>query len=465
MQFGSYKLVDPRSVKPFYNKIGTMTDLINKCNHQEFRYIDGYGKGYFMLTDDISSGTVDLTIDTRTVTLSIVDKLWLEHPSKSDIGLWIYVTAEPKYRLQELVQDYNRNITIDKSLSTGDGVPTISVMEAGGTPVTMSAIMANILPVGYTLSFNATDITSFDIAIDGMSILEVFDHLCSIYGWVWTVIGTVVHVWEMPTDPTVADPLNDIQASVLNPQIMDWAVSFPYYDYPGYRKGTREYYTVADTATGQGISITVCDPYYPAVNKLDYAIHEDGIRNGALLITRAELIADNLDAINESLRFVQKNIYETPDLQGGSLEASSDDQPIPPLSLSEVYGDWGDGPRSIYKWIEFPYCKPKIPPSKARFANNWRGVLVAGYQEEVAYFVVDPVYGFDGRVPQGYQRVVNVYGWSYGEIGWKIRVEWNPELSQWEAIQQEYRCPPDPLEVEPYDPPDYDPPYYYPGEE
>ena len=115
MQFGSYKLVDPRSVKPFYK--GSMTDLINKCNHQEFRYIDGYGKGYFMLTDNISSDTISLTIDTRTVTLSIIDKLWLEHPDKSDIGLWIYVTAEPKYRLQELVQDYNRNITIDKSLS------------------------------------------------------------------------------------------------------------------------------------------------------------------------------------------------------------------------------------------------------------------------------------------------------------------------------------------------------------
>lgn len=456
MQFGSYKLVDPREVKRYYQSQKHMTDIINKCNHQEFRYIDGYGKGYFLLTDNISSETVDLTIDSRTVTLSIIDKLWLEHPDKSDIGLWVYVTAEPKYKLQELVQDYNRNITIDKSLSLGSGVPTIYVMESSGTPVAMSAILANILPVGYTLSFNATDITSFDIAIDGMSIMDVFDHLCSIYGWVWTVIGTVVHVWEMDPTPSIADPINDIQASVLTPQVIDWAVSFPYYDYPGYRKGTREYYNVADTATGQGISITVCDPYYPAISKLDYAVNPDEIRNGALLITRAELITDNLDAINESLRFVQKNIYETPNL----------DTSTPPLSLSEVYGDWGDGPRSIYKWIEFPYCKPKIPPSKARWANNWRGQLLHTYDERIAYFVVEPIYGFDGKIPNGPQRVENIYGWNYGEIGWQMRVEWNPETGRWEGIQQYYECPPDVLPSSSsgseYDRPDYNPPYYTP---
>jgi hypothetical protein len=427
-----------------------MTELINKCNHQEFRYIDGYGKGYFLLTDNISSETIDLTIDSRTVTLSIIDKLWLEHPSKSDIGLWVYVTAEPKYKLQEVVQDYNRNITIDKSLSTGAGVPTISVMEENGTPVSMSTVLSDMLPEDYSLAFNPTDIVSFDISIDGMSVMDAFDHLCSIYGWIWTVLGTTVYVWEIDSAPSVTDPINDIHTSVLDPQVIDWAVSFPYYDYPGYRKGTKEYYTVANNTTGQGIAITVCDPYYPAVSKLAYASGLDDIRNSSLLTTRAELITDNLDSINKSLRFVQKNIYETPST---------------PLSLSEVYGDWGDGPRSIYKWIEFPYCKPKIPPSKARFANNWRGILVAGYQEDVAYFVVEPVYGFDGKVPLGYQRVVNVYGWSYGEVGWKIRVEWNPELSQWEAIQQEYRCPPDTLEPEPYSPPDYEPPYYYPGEE
>lgn len=463
MQFGSYKLVDPRQVKEYYINQKHMTDIINKCNHQEFRYIDGYGKGYFLLTDDISSSTISFTVDTRTVTLSIIDKIWLEHPEKTDIGLWVYVTAEPKYRLQEAVVFYNRNITIDKSLSTGSGVPSILVMETDGVPLTMSELLQDLLGSAYTLSFNATDITSFDIAIDGMNVMTAFDHICSIYGWIWTLIGSTIFVWEMEV-PSVPNPINDIQTSVLDPQIIDYSVSFPYFDYPGYRKGTKEYYTVTDTNTGQGLSLTVCDPYYPAVSKLSYAVHPDEIRNLALLEARASLIAANLDLINQSVRFVQKNIYETPDLQGGSLESSSGDDPIPPISLSEVYGDWGNGPRSIYKWIEFPYCKPKIPPSKARFANNWRGVLVAGYQEDVAYFVVDPIYGFDGKIPLGYQRVVNVYGWTYGEVGWKIRVEWNPELAQWEALQQEYRCPPDPLEPEPYDPPDYEPPYYFPGE-
>lgn len=456
MQLGSYPVVDPKGIQSFYTRKGYLTDIISKCNHQEFRYIDGYGKGYFLLTDDITSETVSFTTGSRTVTLSIIDKIWLEHPSKSDIGLYVYVTAEPKYKLQEMVQNYNRNITIDKSLTLGSGVPSLQVMEAGGTPIVMSAILSDILPVGYTLSFNATDVTSFDIAIDGMSILQVFDHLCSIYGWVWTVVGTTVYVWEMDSTPSVADPINDIQASLLTPQIMDWAVSFPYYDYPGYRVGTREYYTIADTATGQGISITICDPYYPAVNNIYGAVHVDAIRNGALLLTRAQLIADNLDAVNQSIRFVQKDILEAPTI----------DALTPPISLSEIYGDWGNGPKSIYRAIPFPYNKPKIPPSKARWANNWRGILAAGYTEVVPYFVVDPVYGFDGKIPVGLQRVENIYNWDYGQVGWKIRVEWNPQTGKWEAIQQEYECPIDTSSSsssssssDTYNPPDYNPPY------
>lgn len=447
MQLGSYPVVDPRGIQAFYSRKGYLTDIIKKCNHQEYRYIDGYGKGYFLLTHNISSETVSFTSGSRTVSLRIIDKLWLEHPSKSDTGLWVYVTAEPKYYLQEAIVDNNYNITIDKSISLS-GPVTIAVMEAGGTALTMSQVLADILPVGYTLSFHPTDITSYDIAINGMSVLEAFDHLCTIYGWVWTVLGSTVHVWKMDTNPTVADPIVDIQASVLNPQVIDYGVAFPYYDYPGYRTGTKEYYSIVSNDTGQGIAITVCDPYLPAFTEIYAPATPDSIRNISSLSTRAALIAGNLDAINESLRFVQKDGFEAPSIG-----------PSAPISLSEVYGDWGDGPKSIYKSIPFPYVKPKIPVSKARWANNWRGILAIGYNEVVPYFVVEPVYGFDGKIPVGLQRVENIYGWNYGETGWKIRVEWNPQLGQWEALQQEYSCPPDPITPIPYDPPDYEPPY------
>jgi hypothetical protein len=398
MQLGSYPVVDPRGIQAFYSRKGYLTDIIKKCNHQEYRYIDGYGKGYFLLTHNITSETVSFTTGSRTVTLRIIDKIWLEHPDKSDIGLWVYVTAEPKYYLQEAVVANNYNIIIDKSIVL-TGPLSFVVMEAGGVALTMSQVLADILPVGYTLSFHPTDITSYDIAINGMSVLEAFDHICSIYGWVWTVVGTTVHVWSMSTTPTVADPLVDIQASVLNPQVVDYGVSFPYYDYPGYRTGIKEYYSVVDNNTGQGIAITVCDPYYPAFTKLYGASTLEDIRNGSDLATRADLIATNLDAINESFRFVQKDGFEAPAL--GSTA---------PICLSEVYGDWGDGPKSIYKSIPFPYVKAKIPVADSRWANNWRGILAVGYTEVVPYFVVDPVYGFDGKIPVGLQRVENIYG-------------------------------------------------------
>lgn len=448
MQLNGQNLVDVASVYPYYVSKGLSLDMLRLCNGQEFRFIDGYGKGYFLMTQTITSENVSFTVDSRTVSLKVIDRLSLEHPDHSG-GLKIYVTAEPKYHLLDTIVQRNYNVTIDKSVPPY-GTPTVVTYPPDQPTKTLKDVIEDILPSGVTLDYEADELRSYDISIEGMSVLRAIDHLCSIYGLIWTSTGSIVYVWDMQEAetssdtgiPTLSDPINDIRYTELTNSPTNINVSFPVYNYA--RQVPKEYHTVEDDGTGQGQTINVMDPYYPAViNTLGT------LRNESALDTRSAAIVTNLKAIKSSLDYVAKHHFEA--------------QPLSqqPLSLSEVYGDWGRGPRSLYRSIHYPYIPARIPESKARYANNWRGVLTDGYVETVASFTVTPVVGLDGKIPPGPQRVYNIYRWPYGEEGWIVRVEWNPVDAQWEALQQEFECPPEELPPppdvtspeDPYEPP------------
>jgi len=453
MQLNGQNLVDVASVMPYYTKKGLSLDLLRQCNSQEFRFIDGYGKGHFLMTQTISSDHVTFSVGSRTVSLKVTDVLSLEHPNHSG-GLKVYITAEPKYDLLDLIVERNYNVTVDKSIPSY-GTVSVVTLNPDYTPKNLEQVIDDILPAGYTLDYNADTIVPFDISIEGLSVLRAIDHLCSVYGLIWTSDGSVVHVWDMQeadnsSDITSAadltDPINDIHHTLLTNSPTNINVSFPIYEYA--RQVPREYYTYEDDDTGQGQTLNVMDPYNPAV------VSTLGtIRNEADLDAVAVIIVDNLKAIKNSYEYVVKEFFEAPPLN------------YQPISLSEVYGDFGRGPRSIYRAIRYPFIPAKIPQSKARYANNWRGTLTDGYASAVSYFTVSPSVGLDGKMPPGDQRVYNIYGWPYGEAGWKVRVEWNPIDGQWEAIQQEFECPPDgpldPIEQSPTEnpwPPEEAPP-------
>lgn len=433
MQLDNKNLVDSLPVYSYYAQRGLATDLLKMCNSQEFRFIDGYGKGYFLMTHNITSEEVSFTIDSRTVNLIVTDKLSLEHPNHSG-GLIVYITAEPKYKLKDIIVSRNYNITLDKSLSQY-GPPTIVTMQPDNPAKTIQQVIDDILPSGYSLSYNASALTSFDIAIEGLSVLDAIDRICSAYGFIWTSTGSTVYIWDMvPVETsTDYDPINDIRRTTLFNSPTDINVAFKIYNYN--RHTPDEYHIYQDNESGQGQTVNVMDPYYFAViNTLGE------IRNTSVLNTRGQLIADNLRGIKSSIEFIEKHHFEAEPLS------------TQPISLSEIYADWGNGPRSIYRAIKYPYIHVDIPPSKPRFANNWRGTLSDGYSEVVSSFIVTPVVGLDGKIPNGPQRVYNVYGWDYGEQGAMVRVEWNPTYAQWEAIQQEYECPPDVLPEPPEEP-------------
>lgn len=311
MEITEFPIVNVEKVVNYYNRSGLYLDLLAKCNSQEFRYIDGAGKGYFLTTSDISSENVTFTVGSRTVSLKVINKLCLDIDANNGTKLYIYVTAEPKYKLYDYIVTSNYNLPSD-------------------TPLSITEVIQDFLPEGYTLSFNPIDITSYNIQLNGMSCFEALDHLCSIYGWVWTLTGiteTTVSIWTINHFST-NQPVSGVSLPKLTTPISDISVIF------SYSSGNSKYLYQSST-TNPGVSIQVHDPY----------LYFDGT-NASSMNTRGALIQSNLNNILKSLQLVQKNHYEAPSLATNS-----------PISLSEVYGDWGEGPRSIYKWIDYPYYK------------------------------------------------------------------------------------------------------------
>lgn len=451
MELSGNPLVRPETVRQYYIEKGLSTELLDKCNGQEFRYIDGYGKGYFLSTVNLIPQGAAFSIDNRSATLRIIDKLSLEDFGFSGTGLYLYVTAEPKYALKEFYVERNYNITIDKSLNTY-GATTIVTTD---TLLSMREVIEDFLPLGYTLQWFADDITSFDINIEGHDVLRAIDRICAIYGWVWTAdSNNNVYVWDLDTGTpssaettgTLPSPINDIRRSATTNEIPDLDVAFPIYNYC--RKDTSEYYIKNSSSGGQGASLTVMDPWYPAV-----ANSIGSIVNSSLLDTRAALIAENLRAAADTIEYIVKHQFHAFPLSNT------------PVSLSEVHGDWGSGPRSIFRQIQWPIVVPKAPPVDDRYADNWIGELTDGYFGVIAGFVVTPLFGLDGKPPVGDQYVVNIYGWDYGLPGATVRVEWDCNNGRWLALQQQYECPPteDPEYTPPGSPGDYDPYPFPPG--
>jgi hypothetical protein len=319
--------IDPKSVRPYYLERGLSTKLLDKCNIQEFRFIDGAGLGHFLVGQTITTETVNFNVDSRNINLKVIRSLSLEHTGHSG-GIRLLVTAEPKYNLRETVVGRNYNVTIDKSLNTY-GATTIHTVAPDLVPKTMDEVIEDFLPGGYTLNWFADSILSFDINLEGIDVMRAIDKICSIYGLVWTTDGTDVYVWDLdPGTPSsgeviagLPEPINDIRHSISD-DVSDYNVSFPIYDYC--RKEPSEYYTKNTASTTQGMVINVMDPWYPAV--VDSL---GALRNQALLDTRASLITTNMGAIHELTDYVVKHKYYCPSL--GTT----------PICLSEIHGDPG----------------------------------------------------------------------------------------------------------------------------
>lgn len=444
MKFNDQPVVDPRTVLPYYENRGIISDMLQLCNGQELRYINGYGVGHFLSTEDIDEEIVDVNYGVKTIQVKILGKLCLEHPSNSGTKLFIYRTAEIKYILKDKAGLRDYNVIADKSVSISSASLSFFVMEDNGESLTLEEVLEDMLDThDISLVYDGTEIVPFDVGLQGKSIFDALETLCSAYGLLWSYNKTQDEVRVFPApdplddDDSFYDKINNIHLEKLDNSFSDISVYYPIYKYR--QKTILEYKKRGENEDNPGHTVNVYCPYSPA-----FVSNNGSTRNSSDLDYIKSVIVDNLQKVGKAAYLIEKHHFEFP---------SS------PISLSEIHGDWGYGPRSIFRYIDYPTIKVPDYSPNTRFAWNWIGYLVHNYSTDVGpvpYFVVTPTIGLDGAVPQGYQAVYNIYNWNYGETGWVVRVEWDCTNNRWIALQQQYECPPE--EPEPEPPPPVEPP-------
>lgn len=459
MQLGSAPIVETSSVLAHYREHNLATDMIEKCNSMEFKYIDGAGEGFFLTlnTTDASAQTVTFQV-TDTITASvfsatvyILDKISLEHPDHPGPHLSLIHVAEQKYYFKQIVVIENYNVIHRRKVTASGG----EFLPPHETPLTLKQIIENF--TGKSVDYDGNDIYPMDVFIEGMDALSAIDLLCATYGLLWSYNGTI-YIYYPATlisssspilTPTIPiDPLNDIRASEADNPFNSITVTFPLLE--TCLRHPHSFHSDAWSTSGAGRALNIYHRFFPAVFLDDTLENEPGID------ANAALLRDNMQAIGSfEGNYAVKHIYAVHSIVS------------PPRFLSFKFADFGKGPRTIYDSKSYPYQLPPQAPTLDRQAKHWIGYLAASYNEINPWLLVEPQIGLDGLKPTGTQTVYNTYSWDNGRVGALIRVEWSCEQYRWLALQQEYECPEEDEEPIPPEepPPEYEgyPEWPYPG--
>jgi hypothetical protein len=341
-------LVDPATVYPYYTKRGLSLEYLSKCNSQEFRYIDGAGMGYWLTDSSHTPATATIAFY-ATLQLPIIDVLSLDLPSQANKHLIIIRTAEPKYFLSGYEVSRNYNV-IDRSSIDISADPQYTVLIPDSTPKTLEEIFTDILlGTGFSLSYNADDFPVLDVFIDGMSVLDAIDRICSIYGFVWTADNDTVYIQALnftsssrSADGGIysipAGRINDIRNSLTDPPFASIFINFQ--KISECLEGPTQYVTERETYSIQGRRVAAYDPYFPAI-----CSQYGEVGNTDDISDRANDIKDNFEAIGLMLGdYAAKHTEEVLSL-------------YPCRSLKRIHGDFGAGPRTIYASLDYPFYK------------------------------------------------------------------------------------------------------------
>lgn len=337
-------LVDPATIRPYYIERGLSLELLNKCNSQEFKYIDGVGLGYWLTTTAHSptGDVIDYDIDTLSIDLPIISITSIEHPSYATEGLIVVKTAEPKYLLTKFSTLRNYNVIDPKTIS---GM-TYTTLAPDATAKTIEEIIDDLLTgTPFTLTYTGTTVPVLNVFIEGLSVFDAIDRICSIYGMIWTASNSIVYVAKVDTTPVSTTRVNDVRDNTTDPGYIDIDISF--LKVKSCLEGPPQYHIDEDSGTGKGRTATSYDPYYPAF------LDDSGtVLNSVGLTSRASIIRDNFQLIGGILgNYVAKHIYETP-------------TQVPARYLSVTYGDLGAGPRSIFRSDSYPFFQIPYPYEK-----------------------------------------------------------------------------------------------------
>jgi hypothetical protein len=428
------RLVDPSAVLPYFYKRGFQTDILSKCNSVQFKYIDGVGTGYLLMEEtvynnNLVNGTLPLSmlVNGNNRNLQVLDLYRFDHPSTTTKRLVIAHVAEEKQYFTKLFPARNYNVMVRRSYISN----SIDMVAPDSPPKTMKQIMEDITGFsGSSFVYNGPNVQPLDVFIEGMSVLEAMDILCSSLGLVWTFTGSTVYVFNA-FDTIDYSKVSDVRYNNLTNPIKDISVTFPVLDCC-LEKPTQFYTDNDNTSSVPGSTVNTYYPYLPAIIDRPSGT-VDNATNLGLVATYLKNAFKIIESNSETC--ITYEFFKT------ILPSST------PNCFKVLFSDYGAGPRTILDSRDYPYLKTPDITLTDNQARNWIGTLYEGYKGQVLGFWVTPQYGIDGKLPKVHGGdpgiwVTNLYRWDYGDEGAWIRVEWDCVNYRWIPLQQEYRCPP-----------------------
>lgn len=190
--------------------------------------------------------------------------------------------------------------------------------------------------------------------------------------------------------------------------------------------------------------ITVIGAYPPDITNLFNLNWLDGDRGLVLLRPDGVYVVIKVfPAICRRFRFkLFSNAPDglTPDLTTTALCPTNSEGGPPPsgtVTVKDIYGVAHNAKENHKGVAEFDYNNGWWFATQCQHTSlHFRGKLAATLTGAAATMSVTPEYGLGpGALPSAPTTVYNRHGWDSGAINDIVRVEWNPELGQYEAYQ------------------------------
>lgn len=350
--------VDPASLIAEYQKEGLADDLLRKCNAQSFKLIDGAGEGYFLVTSDQLSDLLDAESNyLRDITFTVIDSNdasithdfpivlieihKLNHPSQTDTYFAVVRTMEEKYLLKEDKVLRNYNIVDRDSIASAATISEINYAEPDNlAQLTLVQIIEDIS--GLTVNSTAPSVTPYDVNIQGLTVLDAIDYMCSVYGLLWTMNNGEIYIID--TIAAAPDYITDTRHLDISTNLKELQLVGPVYA-NGVISDSRHGGSYNEGAI-PGKVLSVYMPFYPTYIKTDTTIIND-----TGLQTLATTIFNNFKTVSklEGSYYVY-NHYNT---TGGVFTPFTST-----ACLKLTFADYGAGPRTIYSSVAYPYLLP-----------------------------------------------------------------------------------------------------------
>jgi hypothetical protein len=434
----SINLINPSNIIDYFAMKGRNLDLLSNCNFQDFKYIDGCGEGYFLVSyGSISSHQITMNmikgLTNYSRSLIITDSVIFEADNSPKLQL--IKTVELKYLLESTTATRNYNVIDHKTVKDNKG--GLLLPDDTDNPKTVVQIIKDIDP-SVEVVWNTISIRPYNLFVDGLSLREIIDRICQCYCLLWTAEYSIVDVEGTPTTtvtiyvypgtaltPTPTGLPTDVNNIKPVYAAKDITTVYPILT-AGLQKA-RVYYK-RETTTSGGKSTDVYVPYFPAI----FEPGTDTINNDTNITTVHDYVRANIYNLSklENYYFVHSHIEPYSHL-------------IAPKALKYTYGHNGQGLKTILYSGKYPVLSPSEHSKRDRQALNVVGKLTYAYKGLVEGFFVTALYGIDGYIEEDTELyVINLYKWDYGAINAKVRIEWDFINHRWIPLQQEYVCPP-----------------------